>query len=127
MKIIPLNYPEVSKDTNINDDVLNPNIIIEDISEQSSEYLRHRDSYYLQSINSMIQDRRERKKYALWIFAIITIWLYLILIIIIFTGLNIFKLHDNILITLLSTTTVNVFGLCFIVANYLFPKNIKSE
>jgi len=33
------------------------------------------------------------------------------------------KLSDNVLITLLSTTTVNVIGLLLIVANYLFNKS----
>jgi len=74
------------------------------------------------------QNRVERKKYAWHIFVLTCIWAGLIFIIIIADGLNLpkvseyynFKLSDKVLITLISSTTINFFGFFFLVVKYLF-------
>lgn len=69
------------------------------------------------------QDRKERKVYALLIFNLLCFWLMFDGFIFLFKGLGKLSYSDNVLITLLTTTTVNVIGIFYIVDRYLFqPK-----
>lgn len=60
-------------------------------------------------------DTKDRKWLALWTALIVTIWLLAVLMILVFNEIFNMKLTENVLITLLSTTTLNVLGLSFIV------------
>ncbi|MEZ5032582.1 MAG: hypothetical protein R2787_14420 [Saprospiraceae bacterium] len=69
------------------------------------------------------QDIAERKKYAEYIFILLSIWLLFILMII-------FKqpsLSNEVLIALLTTTTLKVIGLFWLVARYLFPRSPEGR
>ena len=70
------------------------------------------------------QDRKERKVYANLTFSLITMWLTFILIIFVAIGKRLLVYSDTVIVTLLSTTTINVIGLFLIVARYLFPPKV---
>lgn len=68
-------------------------------------------------------DNEARKLHSGLIFLLVFIWLITVLVIIILNGARVLNLSDKVIITLLSTTSINVIGLLVIVANYLFNKN----
>jgi cytochrome c biogenesis protein CcdA len=74
------------------------------------------------------QDKAERKSYASTITAIVCLWLVFVAIVFVASGKGNLHYSDNVLITLLTTTTANVIGLFVIVANYLFKsKPVKKS
>jgi antibiotic biosynthesis monooxygenase (ABM) superfamily enzyme len=62
-----------------------------------------------------------RKEFAQHIFTLVCLWLFFILIIVIASGKGNLILSDAVLITLITTTTVNVCGFLYVVAKFLFP------
>lgn len=72
-------------------------------------------------LNTLKQNNTERKKYARHIFFFTCAWAITIVIIIFCDGLNnFFHLSDSVLITLITTTTINFFGFFLLVTKYLF-------
>jgi hypothetical protein len=74
-------------------------------------------------LESYQQDVKERKRYAFWIFFMVAIWLLLILLIIFLVGLGIMTLSDAVVISLITSTTINVAAFFLVVTKYLFPSN----
>jgi hypothetical protein len=78
---------------------------------------------------SFRQDIRQRRDFAPRLFRLTLGWLFLVVFMVLAqgvsegTGLHFFRLHDNVLIALLSTATINVVGLFYVVAKYLFPEH----
>ncbi len=73
------------------------------------------------------QDRKERKRYALFTFVFLCIFTTIILGIIIAIGLSKFthfKLTENVLITLITTSLSTIVGIFIFVMRYLFSKSI---
>jgi hypothetical protein len=75
------------------------------------------------------QDIDERKKYAKRFFILACFWLAAITVLLalqgfgsFWFGLMPFKLADSVLLAVIGSTTVNVLGILYVVANYLFPK-----
>jgi hypothetical protein len=72
-----------------------------------------------------------RKEYADKIFEFITFCTKFVFIVLIFEGLNIFgnilDWETTIIVTLVSSTLAQVFGLMFIVLHYIFPKNTENS
>lgn len=75
------------------------------------------------------QDIDERKKYAKRFFILACFWLVAITVLLVLQGfgsfwfgLMPFKLADTVLLAVIGSTTVNVLGILYVVANYLFPK-----
>lgn len=74
------------------------------------------------------QNRTERKKYAWHIFIVTCIWATLIFMIVIANGLKsingkqyfTFEISDKVMITLITSTTLNFFGFFLLVVKYLF-------
>jgi len=80
--------------------------------------------------NLLEQNRVERKKYARHIFIFTCIWATLIFLIVIASGLKKysgFELSDKVLITLITSTTVNFFGFFLLVVKYLFHIGDKEK
>ncbi len=84
------------------------------------------------------QDLDERKKYAHNLFLLMVWWVIFIVAVVLFQGFNIkimvrgdalnnFKLSENVLLALITTTTINLLGLFGIVVTYLFPKQQKKK
>lgn len=65
----------------------------------------------------------ERKKYAGYIFRLTCIWASLIFVLIFFQGFGFTKLSDKVIITLITSTTINFFGFFLLVTKYLFNSN----
>lgn len=72
------------------------------------------------------QKTNERRLFSKWVKWVSSIWLALVLLILFFQGFGsefkFFNLSDSVLITLLSTTTINVLGLSVIVLKGFFDK-----
>jgi hypothetical protein len=82
--------------------------------------------------SGLTQDIAERKKYAGFFFGLSCAWLVAIMTIVMLQGFGSFwkqpfKLSDSIVLTMIGSTTVNVLGILYIVANYLFPKRGESD
>lgn len=80
----------------------------------------------LEEINkSNTQDRGQRKDFAERIYSFASIYMLGVFIILFISGTETtnFYLSDNVLITLLGTTTANVIGMFAIVVTYLFSRN----
>lgn len=60
-------------------------------------------------------DTKDRKWLAIWTASMVSLWLILVLLILTFNEKWLICLSENVLITLLGTTTLNVLGLSFIV------------
>lgn len=77
-----------------------------------------------EEIKDMRQNREERKSYALQIFIMICIYLFLIFVLLFFYGFKSwgFQLSEKVVLSLIGTTLINVLGVFIIVVNYLFPK-----
>lgn len=75
------------------------------------------------------QDRDQRKDFAERIFSFTLIYMFLVFVILFISGTTTinFYLSDNVLITLLGTTTANVIGILIIVVTYLFSRNRKRK
>lgn len=75
-----------------------------------------------EDIRGKKQDREQRRVFAYHIFKFICIYMIVTMMIVLLSGWTIvcFRLDNAVLITLLSTTTANVFGLFVIVTKYLF-------
>ena len=75
---------------------------------------------------------KERRRYALWLFWLSVIWLIVILAFLLFAAIKTmfgidFELSDTVLVALITTTTINVLGLFYIVARWLFPSKIMTH
>jgi hypothetical protein len=73
------------------------------------------------------QNLEARKSYAKKIFIMVSIWLGLMILIIIFQGVGSIKLSDSVLITLITTTTLNVITLFYFIIKNLFPDLSKTH
>ncbi len=86
------------------------------------------DPRILQDIKDLIQDRDERKKYALRIFILICAWIGLLFAVLALEAVGSprgwFHLDDPILLALIGGTTANVLGIFYIVTRYLFPRKL---
>jgi hypothetical protein len=83
-------------------------------------------------VRSLKQDIEERKIFARWIFALICVWVVGLFVLLILQGfegshIRLFKLSDPVLLAIVGSTTVNVLGLFYIVAHYLFPAPEKNR
>ncbi len=83
-------------------------------------------------LDSFKQDIRQRKTFAPKLYALTCLWLVLVIAIVLLQGFSdgryhFFHLADGVLIALLGTTTVNVVGLFYVVAKYLFPDKSRFE
>ena len=81
---------------------------------------QRKDSIHLETLKSLKQDRKERRRYAEQIFTLISTWLFTVLFIMIINKKAGLMLSDSIIITLITTTTASVLGLFIVVINYLF-------
>lgn len=70
------------------------------------------------------QDREQRKQFAEKIFSFVCTYMMMVVIILLVTGAQWvdFRLSDQVIITLITTTTANIIGILLIVVHYLFRK-----
>lgn len=79
-----------------------------------------------EELNSLKQDREERKSFANKIFWLLVAFLSASLIILSLSAIETicFKLSDTILVTLLATTSADIIGIFLFVVRYLFKANV---
>lgn len=74
-------------------------------------------------INQALEaDNSNRKIAFLWVFGLVSLWMLAILYILTHNVEDGYGISDNVMITLLTTTTINIVGLPGIVLKYLFSK-----
>lgn len=78
---------------------------------------------------SQSQDIAERKRYAMCFFCLSCTWIVVIVVILLLQGFGAFRngnypfsLDKEIVLAAIGATTVNILGILYVVANYLFPK-----
>jgi hypothetical protein len=89
---------------------------VSEVSDLDEEFSRAQ-------LKRLLDDNRARKSFSQWIFAITVLWMFIVLIVVIQCSRGVFMLSDSVLITLITTTTANVFGFFYVVVNYLFNKD----
>ena len=71
------------------------------------------------------QDRKQRKEFATKIFNFLCVYMVGVFVLLLFAGIDgqglCFSLNDEVLVALLTTTTINVVSIFIVVAKYLFP------
>lgn len=81
---------------------------------------------YNERIRQENEERKElhdiRKKYMILVFECTKNYIVLVLIILFLYGVNFLKFDSSVIITFLTTTTLNVLGIAIIVAKWLFPE-----
>ncbi len=100
--------------------------------EASADSLSHQEEHAYDKekkrieLDSLRQDIQERKKYANKIYKLIVCWLLAIFLLILvngfFSALEWFSLSNTVMTTIVGGTTVNILGIFYIVANYLFHR-----
>lgn len=70
--------------------------------------------------------RKQRKEYAEKIFMLVSAWLAALFVLVGFVGNGKLEVSDNVLLGLITGTSINVIGLMAIVATHIFPKNGSS-
>lgn len=83
-------------------------------------------------LDSFKQDVAQRKQYAPRLFLLTCCWLGSVIAILLLQGFSsgtahFFSLGNDVLIALLGTTTINVIGLFYVVAKYLFSSPTPNE
>ncbi len=101
------------------DDIFDLDLEEAEIFELEAEALRLEDGREL--LKGRRQDRRERKRYAERIFRLVCCWLGAAMGLVLFCGLHILELADQLLVTLVGGTTASVVAIFVVVAKYLFP------
>lgn len=76
---------------------------------------------------SFSQNMGERKIYARDIFRLTIVWSALIFLILFLCGWHGLFLSDKVIITLISSTTINFFGFFFLVTKYLFNAGASGQ
>lgn len=101
---------------------------IEDrIKEQELIRLQYENDARKVENESESQNKQQRKDFAERIYSFAAIYMFGVFVILFLSGTETtnFKLSDNVLITLLGTTTANVIGILIIVVTYLFSRKKK--
>ena len=87
--------------------------------EGDAEALRLEDRREL--LKSRRQDRRERKRYAELVFRLVCWWLAGVMALVCSAGLDVIRLDEAVLMTIVGSTTASVVAIFVVVAKYLFP------
>lgn len=76
----------------------------------------------IERLEGLRQDRAERKAFASKAYWMMCVYLFVVFVIIVLTGIHILHFDTTIIVTILTTTTVDVIGLFVFVMKYLFSK-----
>ncbi|MDB5205074.1 MAG: hypothetical protein JWR72_149 [Flavisolibacter sp.] len=94
--------------------------------EQEKEVLQNKQYYETLLLKVQVerfrQDNEGRKVLRDAIFTVTVVWMLLVLLMVWQSGAGKIKLSDSVLITLITTTTANVFGFLYVVVNYLYNR-----
>ena len=108
-------------------DIISKQTIYSHDRELESKSLDHELESKLLDNKSKKADLILRKFFAFWVLFIVTWFLYYVKEIL-YLKFNYDKtLSDTVIIALLTTTTINILTLAFMVISYLFPKKLKKK
>lgn len=100
--------------------------ILEQVSgepdEKTTQEAKFSDKFNEEVVSKFHNDNIARKVYAELIFTVTVMWLFFVLVTVIAVGRGFLKLSDTVLVTLITTTTIAVFGFFLAVVNYYFNK-----
>ncbi|HEY9018168.1 hypothetical protein [Thiomicrospira sp.] len=121
LKKVQKSGDDVKEDSNTDLEALEDVDLSEDIDDSRQD---HEIKVLKQKLKELEDTHNLRLKFAWAIFSVVSAWLLAVGIILFFDGFGFscFSLSENVLITVLTTTTINVIALLIIVANWLFPK-----
>ena len=91
------------------------------------DYQKSLDQHQIEALQQQLNESRStqslREKYLPRIFCLICFWLILITIFLVVCGWRLWKFYlpDNVMIALITSTTIGVLGLFGIAAKWLFP------
>lgn len=77
--------------------------------------------------NRLKEEHDLRKKYLRLVFWFVVIFVASVMTIIVFCAKSVLSLSDDVQMTLLGTTTVDLVGLLYIAFNWLFPRDPKPR
>jgi len=80
-----------------------------------------------QKTRRFAEDTKHRKGLVLWVKSVVSLWLTGVLFVVTFNSLLCFNLSDKVMIALLTTTTVNILGLAYIVLKGLFQLSDRDR
>lgn len=96
-----------------------------DSLSQEEDYAQDKEKKRIE-LEGLRQDIQERKKYADKIYKLIVFWLLAIFLLVLINGFcsafDLFSLSTAVMTTIVGGTTVNILGIFYIVANYLFHR-----
>lgn len=97
------------------------------LKQKKVEHLQLENELFRQTIENEKQNRGQRKDFAMKIFDFMSLYMFVVFFFLLLDGVTCwnFNLSENILLTLLGTTTANVIGVFTFVAKYLFPTKNK--
>ena len=88
------------------------------------DYLHTQIDKLKEEVESLKQDRRQRKIFSYIIFGFMCIYMVVSLLVVFLKGFGVMDLSDGVLIALMTTSLASVIGVFNFVAKYLFnPKN----
>lgn len=118
--------PTSEKDASANVGTEYEEVRIELIREQLRE-VKLRNEALEEENRGDSQDRGQRKDFAERIYSFASIYMFFVFLILFLSGSehSKFSLSDNVIITLLGTTTANVIGILVVVVTYLFSRKKK--
>lgn len=102
-------------------------VLDSDKNTESKSTRGYKDKINREKLQNIRQDRILRAIFAFCIFAFICVYMIMVFVILFKSAKPGFSISESVLITLLTTTLVNVFGLFVYVLKYLFGNNERKE
>jgi hypothetical protein len=103
--------PKVKKDIDLLHQV---EILLNTIPTEPTSDVISKCRHFIE-LHRIIENTNARKRLEKWATRIIVIYLFVVLLVVVFNSLKIIEISDSVMITILSTTTVNIIGLGLIV------------
>jgi hypothetical protein len=115
--------------------ITSPPDVSKEPQPETAEEIKNLDHQRVEAeLAGLRQDTAERKKYASRFFHLSCAWILIITTILLLQGFGSFwfgkcpfKLSEPVVLAVIGSTTANVLGILFVVANYLFPKKGPAD
>ena len=118
---------QTEKDRATSLEAISPSVIPQVSVEPDAQTREEREDLESERARAQIagirQDIEQRKEFAKKIFRLVCVWLIVVFAILLFQGFHLagFDLGQPVLLAVIGSTTINIIGLFYVVAHYLFP------
>ena len=110
-------------DLRVRDENLREKTLKNDITQQELQFKKDISQQELQlKIDISKQELELKKGICVWVIRIVSVYLFFIAYILLLLVLNEGKLESSVVIALLTTTTINILGLPYLIIKSLFPE-----